>query len=92
MTSVHTVSRRRMPSRSRSIMSLKSWPAENTGPAAARITARTPGASAARAVAAPMSRSIDSDSEFRRSGRLSVTVARSPVTSTRTCSVVMATI
>ena len=63
--------------------SAKSWPAEKTGPLAARITARAP-ESAAAASAAASSRSTSRESAFRRSGRCSVIVRNSSSDCVRT--------
>ena len=86
MSSVQVASRRRMPSRSRSTMSAKSWPAEKTGPLAARMTARVSDWSPAAPSAAISSRMCASESAFRRSGRFMVMVASPASAETRMCS------
>ena len=86
MRSVQVASSRRMPSRSRSTMSAKSCPAQNTGPAAASTTARVSGSSSVARSAAIRSRMCASESAFLRSGRFMVMVERPAEVVTRMCS------
>jgi len=75
-----------MPSRSRSTMSAKSWPAEKTGPFAASTIARVSGSAPAAPSAAISSRMCASERAFRRSGRFMVMVASPAAAETRMCS------
>ncbi len=77
MKSSQTANSLRIASRPRSAMSAKSWPEENTGPAAASTIARTSSRSASEQSAAVSSSRCASESALRRSGRFMVITPRS---------------
>ena len=72
---VHTSNRCEKNASSRSIISDRSWPAENAGPAPAITIARTESRAATSRSAAISSSISSSDSALRLSGRLRVIVA-----------------
>src|SRR5262245_19953550 len=67
----------------RSVSSLRSWPAENTGPSAAKTTARTASSPSAASIAACSAASMASDRLLRRSGRVKVRRSTRPTRSLR---------